>query len=407
MEEVLTRKRTIFDRAAEVFEGWKDPETGARVLCISRRGEDPEGTIWQTPYHQSRCFYDGGWKVLLHAHGPKGRRHSYRKILLDLVTGKAEDPFPPEWSVVEVVDHARTALVLKRYEKYGQGSTVAVWNMQENRPIAEMNTGDCKLGGCILLSDGRRALVALYQGKFYSEPVRSRMVLLEPGKEPRVLFETENYHCNHMQGCPVDPDLFAYDRWPSPQRDVDQVIHVATLDGRIHEPVKLSPEALRPAQMWGVRDHYVWTPDGRFIVSYLFTHPISIGPDFNHFTFEWYLSVIDWRTGEDLAAKYPPGRWGGHMQVTPDSRFILCCGGPGFDKLFAVNIEELRSGWNEHVICSYPATLSKGVNSDPFPFPFALPDGSGVLFNAGWPGPEHGVYLAEWPESFKANGLTG
>jgi hypothetical protein len=29
--------------------------------------------------------------------------------------------------------------------------------------------------------------------------------------------------------------------------------------------------------------------------------------------------------------------------------------------------------------------------------PFALPDQSGVIFNAGWPGPQHGVYLVEWP----------
>jgi hypothetical protein len=30
-----------------------------------------------------------------------------------------------------------------------------------------------------------------------------------------------------------------------------------------------------------------------------------------------------------------------------------------------------------------------------------LPDGSGVVFNAGWPGDEHGVYLAEWPKGLK------
>ena len=109
----------------------------------------------------------------------------------------------------------------------------------------------------------------------------------------------------------------------------------------------------------------------------------------------------DWRTGEDLAAPYPKGRWGGHMQVTPDSRYILCGGGPGFDKLFAVDIAGLRAGWNEHIICSYPQTLSVGNNSDPFPMPFALPDGSGVIFNAGWPGEAHGVYLAEWPATLR------
>ena len=74
-------------------------------------------------------------------------------------------------------------------------------------------------------------------------------------------------------------------------------------------------------------------------------------------------------------------------------------GGPGFDKLFLVSIEGLRRGWNERVLCGYPTTVSPGLNSDPFPMPFALPDQSGVIFNAGWPGPEHGVYLCEWPKS--------
>ncbi|NQU10432.1 hypothetical protein HQ590_06570, partial [bacterium] len=163
--------------------------------------------------------------------------------------------------------------------------------------------------------------------------------------------------------------------------------------------------ALRPGDMWGARDHYVWTPDGTRIVSYLNPHPLRLtpvpksDPDFNHFRFEWWLSALDWRTGADLAAKYPPDRWGGHMQITPDSRYIVCAGGPGFDKLFAVEIEGLRQGWNEHVICSYPETVAAGTNSDPFPHPFVLPDGSGVLFNAGWPGDQHGIYLAEWPRA--------
>jgi hypothetical protein len=65
--------------------------------------------------------------------------------------------------------------------------------------------------------------------------------------------------------------------------------------------------------------------------------------------------------------------------------------------LFLVSIEQLKDGWNERVLCNYPSTVSKGVNADPFAMPFALPDQSGVIFNAGWPGPEHGVYLVEWP----------
>ena len=80
---------------------------------------------------------------------------------------------------------------------------------------------------------------------------------------------------------------------------------------------------MRPGDTWGARDHYVWTPDAKRIVSYFCQHPIQpwldSGKPFNHFAWEWWLSATDWRTGEDLAAMYPPGRWGGHMQVSPDS----------------------------------------------------------------------------------------
>jgi len=179
------------------------------------------------------------------------------------------------------------------------------------------------------------------------------------------------------------------------------VLHLRTLDGRSDRPVPLSKDALRPALMLGARDHYVWTPDGKRIVSYLCPDTFEMGPDFDHYELNWWLSVTDWRTGEDLAARYPEGRWGGHMQVTPDSRYIVCGGGPGFDKLFAVQIEGLRAGWNEHIICSYPTTTPTGSLWGPFAYPFVLPDHSGVIFNAGWPGPEHGVYLAEWPAHLK------
>jgi hypothetical protein len=262
-------------------------------------------------------------------------------------------------------------------------------------------------GGMSVLADGR-ALVSHYRGRPYGERVQSHFHLLTPGEPSRVVLEADGFCCNHIQGCPTDAGLFAYDRWPSPRRDAEQVIHIASLDRSFHEPAKLDDRAMRPGFTFGARDHYVWTPDGRRIVSYLNPAPEhssvlvsntqgAYSDGFNHFQFPWVLSALDWRTGEDFAAPYPAGRWGCHMQVTPDGRHIVSAGGPGFDCLYAVSIEKLREGWNERVLCSYPRTISQGGNTEPFAFPFVLPDGSGVLFSAGWPGPEHGVYLTEWP----------
>lgn len=404
---------TVFDRAARMFDGWTDPITGVRVLRLHVRGASEAGSLWSTVYHQSSCFLEGGRKVLLHEVRREGGARVFSTFLFDLATGERSDPFPPGHDVVEVRDGTHMASLVSR-EGGGEARAV-LWDMKADREVASISTPGWNGPSMLLLGDHRRGLALAFRKgqtpfppigplektRYYEEAVQSRHYLLAPDEPPRLVFEANGYFCNHIQGCPTDPDLYTYNRWPTPKRDVDQVIHLRSLDGRIDEPVPLAADAVRPGDMWGVRDHYVWTPDGNRIVSYLCPDPIDMGPGFNHFKLAWWLSVLDRRTGEDFSAQYPAGRWGGHMQVTPDSRHILCAGGPGFDKLFAVDVAGLSHGWNETILCSYPKTVSVGTNADPFPYPFALPDGSGVIFTAGWPGPDHGVYLAEWPASLR------
>jgi hypothetical protein len=275
---------------------------------------------------------------------------------------------------------------------------VYLYDLNEKRELGCALTEGWKFGGCSMQADGRRAVVSRYQGKFYEEHCRTQLHLLSPGEPPRLILDKDGVFGNHMQGCPTDPDLFTYNAWPTPRRDVEGVTCLASVDGRVDRLLPLDANAPRPADFYGVRDHYVWTPDGTRIVSYLNRKRVDMSAPFNHFEFDWWLSALDWRTGEDYCVQYPRGRWGGHMHMTPDSRYILCGGGPGFDKLYAVDMQALKHGWNEQVICGYPRTVSTGLNASPYPYPFALPDGSGVLFNAGWPGPDHGVYLVEWPK---------
>lgn len=66
--------------------------------------------------------------------------------------------------------------------------------------------------------------------------------------------------------------------------------------------------------------------------------------------------------------------------------------------MYLVNIDGLKHGWNEEILCSYPETNPEGTMTGYFPYPYVLPDGSGVIFCAGWNGPEHGIYLVEWPK---------
>ncbi|MHB9107765.1 MAG: hypothetical protein ACYDCO_11975 [Armatimonadota bacterium] len=389
-----TTTLSLFDQALNVFDGWTDPDTGARVLRVFANNLPRVPGLWNTIYHQRRCFLDGGRKVLLHARrglATEGKSGSY---LLDLTTGEAESPFPSGYRVLDVAETG-TALLANR-----EGDAV-LWDMSAEKELASIGAEGWMREGPYFLGDGRRALVSHTRGERYDHYCESHFHLLSPDEPPRIVLEAEGAWCNHVLAHPFDPELYAYDRWPCPRYDIDQVIRIRSVDGSYDEPAKLDDHAMRPGNFYGVRDHFVWTPDGKRIVSYLNRTAVDCSGEFNHFEFDWVLSALDWRTGEDYAAPYPPGRWGGHMQMTPDSKYILCCGGPGFDKLFAVSIEELRQGWNEHVICAYPQTISAGTNHDPFPYPFALPDGSGVIFTAGWPGEEYGVFLAEWPDELK------
>jgi len=151
--------------------------------------------------------------------------------------------------------------------------------------------------------------------------------------------------------------------------------------------------------MDGQRDHYIWTPDGTRIASYLLPYYEVVRT--NHYHYRWWISVMDWRTGEDLCMPYPPGRWGGHFQATPDSRFLVSGGGQDFDYLYAIDIEGLREGWNERVLCRYPGSPPEAYNASANHHPHVLPDQSGVLFTAGQGTDDHGVYLAEWPQELR------
>lgn len=383
---------SLFEQAARVFDGWTDRDSGAVVLRVRPLTEAWRPGLLATPYQQSRPFRCGGRKVLLRRARSGGRAVDHESDLqvLDLTTGRLEEDAPAGYD-----DASPCAM---RHDRLGgRVARTVLFEIESGREFAALDAEGWQISGTALLPDGRRGVVSLSQGKPYNEHCRTRFFLLSPDEGCRLFLELDGVFGNHLMPCPTDPDLFSYNAWPTPHRYIDGVTSIASVDGKINYYVPLDDRALRPADFWGVRDHYVWTPDGSRIVSYLNRVPIDPTVPFNHFEFDWWLSALDWRTGEDYCARYPASRWGGHMQMTPDSRFIVCGGGPGFDRLFAVDVQALKGGWNEHVICSYPATNAEGTMARFYPYPFVLPDGSGVLFNAGWPGDEHGVYLAEWP----------
>lgn len=397
---------TIFERASRVFECRTDPETSLGVFRLVPTNLSAEELCAVSPlrtvYHQESCFLDGGRTVLLTGGSwtPPGEGSARRDYCLDLTTGELFSPFPEGRSVVEISDRSRLALVWTESPSEGRG--IAIHDLRERRDIAAFFRPGWDPGSMPqFLSDGRRALVVPYQGRYYDEPCRSEIHLLDPDSpgETGLVLEAQGFFCNHLQGSPADPDVFAYDRWPTPKRPTDVVIHVASLDGSLHRPLPQLETTVRPGSIWGgQRDHYLWLPDGRRIASYF--SPID-SDSRDHFDFGWWLSVTDWRTGEDVSVEYPPDRWGCNFQLTPDGRFVVSAGGRGFQRLYAVDIEALRSGWNERV-CGYPRSEESRESGGPFHYPFVLPDQSAVVFTAGWPGPEDGVHMVELPRELRA-----
>ncbi len=401
----MAAEATLFELASRVFDGWSDPETHLMVLRIlpvnaaELAGGDGD-QHWLTKYHQHPCFLEGGRKVHLRRLSYQKARGTSGSYVVDLTTGLAELLLPEHYHLITADAGSSIVLCMRGRKK---SYAVVLYDLATGAELAAFEPEpEWYLAGAQQLANPRQALVGQYQGRFgghvqWREHCKSRLFLLDADGPARLLFDEDGVHCNHMQGNPAEPEIFSFDRWPAPkpERKVEVVIHIRDLAGTFEEPLPQLDGTVRPGALWGgQRDHYVWTPDGRRIASY-FT-PIESDSD-DHFDFGWWLSVLDWRTGEDLAAEYPPHRWGGHFQASPDSKYVVSCGGKEFQHLYAVNIEELRQGWNERVLCRYPQTLEEGSNRGPFHHPFVLPDQSGVLFTAGWPGPEFGVYLVEWP----------
>jgi len=395
---------SIFEMASRVFDGWDDPETGLAVLKVATADRQvcpfvPAGATWHTLYHQCRSILEGGRKVLLIASRPAGLSPSHwpgGEVLMDLTSGEVTRPFPDRHQVVDVDDATNIAVLLTT--DAGVKKTL-LWDIKGQTVLAASALPGWHTAAAKLLSDGRRMIAGFYLGRWRRGKCHTRFYLVYPGGKAEQILDADGYFCNHVVGCPTDPDLYAYNRWPTPDRWVKTVNHIRSVDGSFETPLPLLPDTVRPGPVLdGQRDHYVWTPDGTRIASYLLPYWEDMRA--NHYTYRWWITVMNWRTGEDLCVPYPPERWGGHFQATWDSRYLVSGGGQRFDYLYAIDIEGLRSGWNERLLCRYPSSPLDQYGASCNRHPLVLPDMSGVLFTAGHGSPEHGVFLVEWPRKW-------
>ncbi|OGV61549.1 MAG: hypothetical protein A2498_11710 [Lentisphaerae bacterium RIFOXYC12_FULL_60_16] len=400
---------SIFEQASRVFPVEHDPDTGARLLYANPLNPSslPGATgtgLWSTPYHQNTCFTSDRTRILLrYSEPPSGANPTgiHTNVLLNLITGQIE-PFNFTGHVYELSPRHPIAVTFEHREPAIPAVTLR--DIDANRPLASFSLPGWNLWAAHLLADGQRALIGHYQGTYYHERCHSRFDLLNPDGTTEQVLDVDGCFCNHIQGCPADPDLYSYNRWPTPPSRREVVNHIRDVRGTFDIELPQRPGTVRPGPLWGgQRDHYLWTPDGNRIASY-FSPVTTTSRD--HFDFGWWVSALDWRTGEDFAAPYPPDRWTGHFGVSPDSRFLFACGRKSFPFCYTIDIQELRNGWNERIICTCPPSEVSRENHGPFHMPFFLPDQSGVVFTAGWPGSRKGIYLVELPADLRPRTST-
>lgn len=390
---------TLFEQASLAFDGWQDRETGLRVLRIADGRTEiipglRAGWHWRTTYHQYLCFLDGGRQVLLRTGEELLGVRTADSHLVDLTTGQISQPFPADYYPIQV-NHAGLAIL---YAKTGYYADMVLWDIAQGRALATVPSDGWSSGWSAFLCDGQRAVFAQCQGEGgYAGHYRTRFFLVGADGSVEQVLQDDDAICNHVQGHPSDPLLIAYDRWPTPYSYTPQVIRLRRLDTGDDWQLPLNPGVMVPGQLLGgQRDHFLWTTDGTAIASYV--SPLDNPEEReDHFDYDWHVSVLNWQTGEDVCVKYPPHRWGCNFTLSPDGRYIVTGGGKQFQRLYRIDIDGLRQGWNEHVFCTFPHTEVDGDNMRLFHMPWVLPDQSGVLFTAGWYGPETGVYLVEWP----------
>ncbi|MHC4883615.1 MAG: TolB-like translocation protein [Planctomycetota bacterium] len=405
-----TGTTTLFETAAQHFDGWQDPDTGLAVLRIDPDLPlHPEGgpgdRFWSTTYHQYNPFYRDGCSFLLRNRAPGKRGGGIH--LLDLTTGTLSRPWPDQTSPASCPLDSDIFLLFDHRDKDAPCMTLMDIGTGEEF-VSFAPSPDHHISAYMqLIGDSRLAIVGEKTGEYARtgalEACENWIYLLSADEaEPRLIAHEEGVFLNHYVGNPVRPEVVSFNRWPTPARPVEVAHHLRDVAGTWEKPLPQIPGTVRPGTLYGgQRDHFVWMPEGRRIASYFSSLNGEIKPGFNHFQFDWHLSVMDWETGEDLSAAYPEDRWGCHFNPTPDGQFLVSGSGQGLNELYAIEVEGLRRGWNERVLCTYPETLSKGDNDDPFHHPHVLPDGSGVLFTAGWPDSSNcGVYLCEWPKGW-------
>ncbi len=390
---------TVFEQASLAFDGWQDAETGLRVLRIATNKTavapgTPPGWCWRTTYHQYPCFLEDGRTVLLRTGEELPGVRTSDSHVVDLTTGEIAQPFPSDYYPIQV---SRTGLAIL-YKKTGYSADMVLWDIAAATALAVLPHEGWLCGWSCFLSGGRCAIFGQTQGEGgYAGQYRTRFFLVDDEGGITQILQDDHAICNHIQGHPADPHLFAYDRWPTPYTFTPQDIRLHRIDTGEDWPLPLNPGVMVPGRLLGgQRDHFLWTPDGARIASYVSPLDSPEGRE-DHFDFDWHVSALDWRTGEDLCVPYPPHRWGCNFTVSPDSRYIVTGGGKAFQRIYRIDIARLREGWNEQVLCGFPHTQVDGDNSRLFHMPWVLPDQSGVLFTAGWYGPETGVYLVEWP----------
>ena len=208
---------SVFERAARVFDGSDDPQTGLRVLKVATSDREvcplvAAGGTWTTLYHQCRCFLDGGRRAFLYGYPLRGsaptdpKRRRVGQFLMDLTTGEVAEPLPPTCWVTDASDVSRTASLSFQQETERKA---VFWDLNTSQPLCSLRVPGWSLTTSTLLADGRRMLAGFHTGPWRKGRCHSQHYLLHADGRTEQILDADGYFCNHAVGCPADPDLYA------------------------------------------------------------------------------------------------------------------------------------------------------------------------------------------------------
>jgi oligogalacturonide lyase len=371
---------------------YNDPETGARILHLSKNISNPAGVI----YFTQACITPDSRYALVRELVPTAGHTAGLMYRYDFKTG----------NLVKLTDRMTKNQVMvpasgNLYYTSDEDRAIYVTNIfdMKTRKVADMPS-DILCSGGLTVNNGETLVVGTGTLVKDAQPVSTRPPNQGPAfndtfarHDTNLLIDadiktgkfTEIHRINtwlgHTQFSPSDPNLLMYCH-EGPWAEVDRIWTI-----RIDDP---KPQlVLKRTEANEIAGHEFWSTDGSTI---WYDHNFRNNPS------KHYLEGKNLSTGQITRYDITPPFGSIHYTQSPDGKFFVCDGGtvrgnPAAQGMWALVPENGKL--NPIKLCS----MAKNNYTDAEPNPHLTPDQHWALFTATFTGTSQ-AYAVEMPRQF-------